>query len=105
MSPTRLAEAGVVFGLAAGDERGDAALAGEPAVFVVVVATVGDKLGGGGGGAGPVEGAPHGWYPSRRRGDGVWSRFCLCRLGSGPVWSPLFRLPSVARSPSRLRPG
>ena len=44
MSPTHLAEAGAVFGLAAGDERGDAALAGEPAVFVVVVVTVGDKL-------------------------------------------------------------
>ena len=44
MSPTHLAEAGAVFGLAAGDERGDAALAGKPAVLVVVVAAVGEQL-------------------------------------------------------------
>ena len=42
--PADGAEAGAVLGLAAGDQGGDAALADEPAVFVVVVASVGDDL-------------------------------------------------------------
>jgi len=42
--PAHLAEAGAVLGLAAGDHRGDPSLADEPAVLVVVVATVGIHL-------------------------------------------------------------
>ena len=42
--PADLAEAGAVLGLAAGDHRGDAPLADETAVLVVVVAAVSDDL-------------------------------------------------------------
>jgi hypothetical protein len=41
--PAVAAEPGAVLGLAAGDQRFDAALRDEPAVLVVVVAAVGDQ--------------------------------------------------------------
>ena len=41
--PAVAAESGAVFGLAASDERLDAALPDEPPVFVVVVAAVSDQ--------------------------------------------------------------
>ena len=41
--PTVAAQSGAVFGLAASDERLDAALPDEPPVFVVVVAAVSDQ--------------------------------------------------------------
>ena len=41
--PAVAAEAGAVLGLAAGDDRFDAALPDEPAVLVVVVAAVGES--------------------------------------------------------------
>ena len=41
--PTVAAESGAVFGLAASDQRLDAALPDEPPVLVVVVAAVGDQ--------------------------------------------------------------
>ena len=112
--PAVAAESGAVLGLAARDQRFDAALADEAAVFVVVVAAVGDHRVGSP--AGPAD-APRdrrdpsssgiSWVtslrlppvtekasgiPSRRRGDGAWSRDGPCRPGSGPFRSPLFRL-------------
>ena len=59
-NPAHLSEPGAVLDLAAGDERGDAALADEPAVLVVVVATVGDDTIGSA--AGSADGAPDGWH-------------------------------------------
>ena len=39
----------------------------------------------------------------RRRGDGAWSPGGLCRPGSGPSWSPLFRM-DLAGVDDRPRP-
>lgn len=56
--PAHLAEAGAVLCLTACDHGRDSALADEPAVFVVVVAAVGDDAVGSL--AGPADGAAHG---------------------------------------------
>ena len=58
--PADGAEPGAVLGLAAGDHGFDATLADEAAVFVVVVAAVGDDLVGPA--AGSAEGAAYGRY-------------------------------------------
>jgi hypothetical protein len=63
--PAHAAESGAVRGLAAGDERGDAALADEAAVLVVVVASIGhDALGAP---TRPSAAAVHGWHGVQQR--------------------------------------
>jgi hypothetical protein len=59
--PTVAAEAGTVLGLAAGDDRLDAALPDEPPVLVVVVAAVGDQRPRSASWA--TDPAAHGWHP------------------------------------------
>ena len=58
--PADGSEPGAVRGLAAGDHRCDAALADEPAVLVVVVATVGHDLLGTP--TGSADRTPYGWH-------------------------------------------
>ena len=63
--PADAAKPGAVLGLAAGDERGDAALADEPTVLLVVVAAVGDEPVGTP--AWPADGTPYGWHLVEQR--------------------------------------
>jgi hypothetical protein len=59
--PALLAERGAVFGLAAGDDRFDTALPDQSAVFVVVVAAVGEQCLGAP--SRPADAATDGRYP------------------------------------------